>query len=161
MRRLAASFFLIASCLFAQAPAIAGPPDDVREAVFRYQMRQCIPAPPVRRAAVYFLSFGYEAMGGAKFTDPSAAFMKRFAGARPLVRAESASVYAQYARKDRATGRLGPLLVIWQIKALKSNKAVVKGEIIAGLLLAADYEYTLTNDGKRWRVASSETLGST
>ena len=159
MKCLTASLFLIASCVV--APALAAPADDVREAVFRYQMRQCAPVLPVHRATVYFLGFGYLTTDGARFADPSAVFMRRFAGGRPLVRAVSDAVSTQYARKDRKTGRLGPLLVIWQIKALKSNKAVVKGEIIAGMLLATDYEYTLTNDGKRWRVVGSETLGST
>ena len=109
--------------------------DDIREAVFRYQISK-------NETEVYFLQ-----IDGA---DPSTEFMKRFEGHDPPVKPKSACV-AEGAAQDKETKKHGAILSVGKVTRA-ADGATVQGSVYWAPLAAVGGTYTLVRKDGKWVV---------
>ncbi len=128
--------------------ASRGEIEDIWEATFRHQFGPNIPEQqnPVK---VYFLSFYDEAAG--KNTDPSAAFLKRFAGNQPRVAPVSEGT-AEKEVRDAKTGEEGIIFRVYSIRWISETKVEVGGGYDAGSWSASTNTFTLEKKEGKWVV---------
>ena len=90
--------------------------DDIREAVFRYQMDHY-------KSDVYFLAIDNR--------DPSNGFMSRFKGCKPPVRKRSGSKFESTgpSTRDKKTGAKGVILESWGLEWLNKSVEVLGDEM--------------------------------
>ena len=87
--------------------------------------------------------------------SPSDRFMKRFEGHRPPVRKRSEctiGIGTREAVRDRATGEIGLLVWVGQIKWVSKTEVEVPGKVHDGGLAAAGNPYRVAFEGGRWVV---------
>jgi hypothetical protein len=130
--------------------------DDIREAVFRYQ----IATNDVSKAKVYFLSIGIGAKGRDIFDashDPSADFMKRFDDLKAPIRKASASTFGSPDGwvVEKRSGKRGVLFQIRSVKWISETEVEVEGGFAAGMLYARGYTYTVKKEKGKWSVKTS------
>jgi uncharacterized protein (TIGR02996 family) len=116
--------------------------DDIREAVFRQQLRQDGPALPI------FLQV--EGRG-----DPSADLIERLKESYPAVRPVSAARVNQAGCSpvgDRETGEAGFIVRVDAIRWVGPLKCEVEGGYYAGPLAASGNVYQVELQGGRWQV---------
>ena len=131
------------------APARSAAEDDIREATYRYQFLHNASGLQ-QKADVYFLSLG------EKDTDPSDAFMKRFADHKPTVKKVSSSAGRLGGVRDKDTGGKGLIFRVAQIKWVSETEAEVSGGYYEGGLSASGNTYYLKKENGKWVVTRSE-----
>ena len=117
--------------------------DDIREAVFRYQMVKT-------KASVYFLSVGV-----GKDKDPSAVFMKRFSGCgcKPPVKPYSQSkLDTSRGVRDRKTDVRGVVLRSETIKWLNKTTVELTGGYFWNVRAGSGWTFKVELRNGRWRV---------
>ena len=134
----------------AAAPLAGAAEAAVTEAVFRHLLR------PRSDELVYFLS-----VGAREDQDPDDAFMRRFAGHQPPVKAASAAMLAAAANPwqrmpgqviDRETGQPGLIVRVTGISWLSDTEARVEASTFAHGLAARGSLYHVVREGERWVV---------
>jgi hypothetical protein len=116
--------------------------DDIREAIFRYEMKDH------RGPDVVFLSINNQ--------EPSDAFMRRFFDAKLSVKTWSAIAPAtkppQRWINDRETGNPGVALSVGKITWTSDHGVTVAGGYYCGILCAGAGDFYVNLKGKRWIV---------
>jgi len=122
------------------APATSRPAqeDEIREAVFRHQLKKY-------QADIYFLSVGRD-------RDPSDQFMRRFAREKRRVKKVSQCAYSASGVRDKATGRKGVILNVGKITWAGRTHVKVEGGYFAWGRAASSNLYRLAREGRRWVV---------
>src|SRR5262245_19236974 len=124
--------------------------DDIREAVFRHQFDHNASGLQ-KNAKVYFLEVDEKA------TDPSDAFMKRFADHRPPVRKPSASRFVPgTGLLDKKTGEIGLAFRATTIKWISATEVEVSGGYYEAELSSSGNTYTVKNADGKWRVTKDK-----
>ena len=154
MKTIARLFLLFAftSLGFAADKARESQTDDIREAVFRWQFEQN-GSYQKQSAKVYFLEVG------EKEGDPSAEFIKRFAGNKPPVRKRSEcniDMRTNVGVTDKKTGEKGLILRVWKIEWKSDTEVDVKGGYYEHGLSASGNTYTLKKKNGKWTVTNDK-----
>ena len=136
--------FLFSASLYAQvatdAARRAAQEDDIREAIFRYEMKN--------RDGIIFLDINYQ--------DPSDSFMKRFSDVKLSVKKLSAIAPSKKPAQrwiyDRKTGKPGVALWVGKFAWTSDREVIVDGGYYCGSLCAGRGDfYVVFRDG-RWVV---------
>ncbi len=139
---------LLFSCVSPPHGEIRSQEDDIREAVFRYQMNIWKDQALKEGVSFYFLDL--TGTGG----DPSAAFMKRFIGHVPKV--EKASQYIitniLVGVMHKQTGERGILFRAGAIKWITKTKVEVSGGYHQNGKSASYNTYTVECQDRKWKV---------
>jgi hypothetical protein len=120
----------------ADADKRAAQEDDIREAIFRYEMKD--------RASIIFLSINNQ--------DPSDAFMRRFSDVKLSVKKSSAIAPSKKPPQrwiyDRKTGKPGLALSVGKITWTSDHGVIVAGGYYCGILCAGggDFYVNLRDD---------------
>ena len=124
--------------------------DDIREAIFRYQLRSDHGVPQ-SEPSVFFIS--------VEGKDPSDDFLRRFTDNDPPVRKWSRSRISRKRAgfswmwvEDRETGEPGLIYTVGSIGWLSDSAVLVQGEYYAGGRAGAGYEYRVAYEDKHWVV---------
>jgi hypothetical protein len=128
--------------------------DDIREAVFRHQLKH-----EGRSREVCFL--------GIDRKDPSPVFLRRF-GATPTVKPVSASKTAKkWSEKDvphpvvdKSTRKAGVILNCGRIRWIDERTVEVAGDCTLGAQGSEGFSYRVERKGERWTVTNREHLFS-
>jgi hypothetical protein len=137
------AMFSFSGCLrgkiAADTAARAGQEDDIREAIFRYEMKD--------RASIIFLDINNQ--------DPSDSFMSRFSDVKLPIKKMSAIAPAKKPLQrwihDRETGKPGVALSVGKIAWTSDHEVIVAGGYFCGSLCAGGDFYVTIRDG-RWVV---------
>jgi len=140
--------FLFSAPLYGQIAADANKraaqEDDIREAIFRYEMKD--------RASIIFLNINNQ--------DPSDSFMKRFSDVKLAVKKLSAIAPAKRPAQrwiyDRETGKPGVALWTGKFTWTSDHGAIVDGGYYCGSLCAGRGDFYLAFKGGRWVVEKFE-----
>lgn len=119
--------------------------DDIREAVFRYQMRHNLSS---GEQQVYYLSAG--ALGCDR--SPSNALLRRFGKQKPAVRPVWQCSAGADGVRDKRTGETGVILYAGPVKWLSSHEVEVKSGYFEHGLSASDNVYRVAKRKGRWIV---------
>lgn len=126
----------------ADAAARAAQEDDIREAIFRYEMKDH------RSPDVVFLSINNQ--------EPSEAFMRRFSDVKLAVKKWSAIAPAkgppQRWINDRETGNPGVAISVGKITWTSDHGVIVAGGYYCGSLCAGGGDFYVTLKDGRWVV---------
>lgn len=126
----------------ADATARAAQEDDIREAIFRYEMKEH------RFPNVVFLSINNQ--------EPSDAFMRRFSDVKVAVKKWSAIAPAEEPPQrwisDRETGKSGVALSVGKFTWTSDRGVVVAGGCYCGILCAGGGDFYVTFKEGRWVV---------
>ena len=130
--------------------------DNVREAIFRYQ----IATNEVSKVKLYFLSIGLGEKGADIFDashDPSAAFMKRFDDLNASICKASAGTFNSPDGwvVEKRSGKRGILFQIRSLKWISETEVEAEGGFAAGMLYARGYTYTVMKVEGKWTVKTS------
>ena len=155
MKRVLAAFTAVVIIAIGCIASIAGSTktraadeDNIREAVYRYQFQHNASGLK-QNAKAYFL--GIEK--GRQIADPSDAFMKRFAGAKPPAKKWSQAEFRpDKGIVDKTTGERGLGFHTGAIKWISRAKVEVEGGYQEANLSASKNTYTLVKKGSRWVV---------
>ena len=124
--------------------------DDIREAVFRWQFEHNASALQ-KNAKVYFLRIDKNK------SDPSDAFMKRFAEHNPPVRKVSAcSSDPDKGVQDKKTGEKGLIFNVIEIRWISDAEVEAAGGYYEAGLSASGNIYTLKKENGKWKVTSDK-----
>ena len=140
------AMFSFSACQYGQfgadAAARAAHEDDIREAIFRYEMKDH------RFPDVVFLSINNQ--------EPSDAFMKRFSDVKPAVKKWSAIAPAKKPAQrwinDRETGKPGVALSVGKITWTSDHGVIVAGGYYCGVLCAGGGDFYVIQKDGRWIV---------
>jgi len=138
--------FSFSGCLRGQidpdAAARAAQEDDIRDAIFRYEMKDH------GFPDVVFLSINNQ--------EPSDAFMRRFSDVKLSVKKWSAIAPAKEPAQrwisDRETGKPGVALSVGKIKWTSDHGVIVAGGYYCGSLCAGGGDFYVALKGGRWVV---------
>lgn len=116
--------------------------DDIREAVFRYQMHHY-------KSDVYFLAINNR--------DPSNNFMARFKGCKRPVRKRSESKFesAGPSTRDKKTGAKGVILESWDLKWLNNSVEVYGAEMWIPRC-GSGFKFSVALKDRRWVVTDAK-----
>ncbi len=159
MRHAIPLLWLLAS--FTALGAERGPQaqeDNAREVLFNYLIHQESGAQ--QRPKVYFLSLG-TIWTNRTITriDPTDEFMRRFEGRVPPVRKVSLCVDDYRKVADKNTGQRGIIFTVADFKWLSKTEIEAVGNVYKAQLNGYWNTYTLTNDGRKWKVAHTKMGG--
>ena len=136
----------LASLGFAADKARQGQEDDIREAVFRYQID---PSGTGQQKATTVFFLGLNVKDG----DPSDEFMKRFANHKPPVRKATASHYVPgKGILDLKTGEQGMALMIDRIKWISDTEVEVEGGHYLTEMSSSSKTFSLKTEKGKWKV---------
>ena len=127
--------------------------DAIREAVFRYLFANNAahgPATAEKKIEAYYLSIG------EKDSDPTDAFMKRFAGNKPPIRKVSECSTAKMRVTDKQTGKRGLIFRVRSINRISDTEVEVKGGYYEDGLSASGNTYRVKKKGSTWQVTKDK-----
>jgi hypothetical protein len=147
--------FSFASCGFASETARQDQEDDIREAVFLWQLNKFGSTgqpgtEPENMPKAYFLGVG------DKKDDPSDAFIKRFLNNRLPVRKLSACNQSVRGDFDKKTGERGYVLNVGSITWKSDTTVDVKGYWHVNGRCASWDTYTLEKQDGKWKVTKNK-----
>ena len=151
---LAITLLAVASCTdFGPAPSVQQSLDDIREAVFSYQISHNASGQQ-HSAQVYFLALYVpgDSLRQGHYVDPSDNLMARFRGNAPPVKKYSDCVESINGVFDVFTGAAGLLFRIESIREINTNEAEVTGGYFEAGLSASGNIYTVKRIADRWTV---------
>lgn len=120
--------------------------DDIAEAVFKSQMRECLPDKP---REMFFL-FRNER------ENPGAGFMKRFDKSVPTVKSIVDGIRHVDGIADINSGKRGLLLGVGKINWLNDTEVEVNGSCFADQDNWVGFVYEVVRDGNHWIVKGSK-----
>ncbi len=127
--------------------------DDIRDAVFRYQMRHNASALQQKTGAFYLSinTLGFD-------RSPSDGFIARFRGCKPPVRGVACCIAEADGVRDRRTGDKGIVLRVGRIRWVSSTEVDVDGGYFEGGVSASGNTYRVVKRGLRWVVVKNTML---
>jgi hypothetical protein len=126
--------------------------DDIYAAVFTWQFEHN-GSGQQQSAKVYFIGVGEKA------SDPSDAFMRRFADHKPPVRKASASHYVEHKGiLDKKTGEQGLAFRATSIKWISDTEVEVGGGYYEAELSSSGNIYTVKKEHGKWKVSKDKML---
>jgi len=132
----------VTACFAVQKSSRAKAEDDIRDAVFRYQIHHY-------KADVYFLAISDR--------DPSSSFMTRFKGCKPPVKKQSESkLDPGRGIKDRRTGARGVVLHSEAVKWLNKNTVEVTGDYFQNMRAGSGWIFRVALKNGRWVVTEAK-----
>ena len=144
------SLFALASVVVAADDALQSREDDVREAVFRWQIAQHDSGQQTE-PRIFFLQVG------EKDGDPTDEFIKRFADIKPPVQKGSdCSVSVSTGALDKKTGKRGLIFRVRSIVWKSDTEAEVKGGYYEGGRSASGNTFTLKKEKDKWKVTNDK-----
>jgi hypothetical protein len=141
------ALLIVASVSFGAEADKSKTEDDIREAVFTYQIQKW-GSYEQYSGKIFFLSFG-------SFRDPSDEFMKRFAGYGKRVKKESQAAGDITGVKDKETGQSGLVLNVTEIKWIGDAEVEVDGGYYEHGQSASINTYCLKRIEDKWIVTKT------
>ncbi len=152
MKTIVSLFLLLAfaSVVVAAEDARQSREDDVREAVFRWQIAQHDSGQQIE-PRIFFLQVG------EKDGDPTDEFIKRFADIKPPVQKGSeCRVSVSTGALDKKTGKRGLIFRVRSIVWKSDTEVEVKGGYYEGGRSASGNTYTLKKEKEKWKVTNDK-----